>query len=319
MTRSYQIAFASCVLMLLTLVADLGDRSAMAEDADSTFVANLFDARYQIFADTFRESPDTQTRLQLTKEAGKDLNQILQEHLTSDAIVKLLPKLEKVRIVKLDTSFIKIIDAHPKRDTRARALLSFAKYAGNNERLKTCKATLDYLSQQYGHLKFQEGRSYADEADEAKYFYTHLAVGAKAPAMVGEDADGAVFRLDDYRGKVVVLRFWGDWCPACRAMYPYERKLVEKFKNQPFALIGVNSDSLERCKKSQRESDLMWRTVWDGGTTNGPVATVFRVHNWPTIVVIDADGVIKYRAEGLDERKLDRVLERCIQSAMQAT
>ena len=36
-----------------------------------------------------------------------------------------------------------------------------------------------------------------------------------------------------------MLRFWGDWCPACRAMFDYERKLVERYKNQPFALIGI--------------------------------------------------------------------------------
>lgn len=37
------------------------------------------------------------------------------------------------------------------------------------------------------------------------------AVGAMAPDIVGVDLDGAEFKLSDYRGKVVMLDFWGDW------------------------------------------------------------------------------------------------------------
>ena len=36
-------------------------------------------------------------------------------------------------------------------------------------------------------------------------------VGKKAPEIAGEDIDGNAMKLSDYRGKVVVLDFWGDW------------------------------------------------------------------------------------------------------------
>ncbi len=38
-----------------------------------------------------------------------------------------------------------------------------------------------------------------------------LAVGTRAPEIAGEDIDGTAFRLSDYRGKVVLLDFWGNW------------------------------------------------------------------------------------------------------------
>ena len=38
-----------------------------------------------------------------------------------------------------------------------------------------------------------------------------LEVGNLAPEIQGEDLDGVKFKLSDYRGKVVVLDFWGDW------------------------------------------------------------------------------------------------------------
>ena len=44
-----------------------------------------------------------------------------------------------------------------------------------------------------------------------------------APEIEGKDADGDAFKLSDYRGKVVVMTFSGNWCGPCRAMYPDER------------------------------------------------------------------------------------------------
>ncbi len=40
---------------------------------------------------------------------------------------------------------------------------------------------------------------------------TALEIGKEAPDIEGEDIDGVPFRLSDYRGKIVVLDFWGDW------------------------------------------------------------------------------------------------------------
>jgi cytochrome oxidase Cu insertion factor (SCO1/SenC/PrrC family) len=37
------------------------------------------------------------------------------------------------------------------------------------------------------------------------------AVGKRAPEITGEDIDGKKFKLSDYRGKVVLLDFWGNW------------------------------------------------------------------------------------------------------------
>lgn len=36
-------------------------------------------------------------------------------------------------------------------------------------------------------------------------------VGQPAPDVVGDDLDGVPFRLSDFRGKVILLDFWGDW------------------------------------------------------------------------------------------------------------
>jgi hypothetical protein len=85
-------------------------------------------------------------------------------------------------------------------------------------------------------------------------------------------------------------------------MYPHERSLVEEMKDKPFALIGVNSDNIERAKKAIAENNLNWRSFWAGPQgTRGPIPTAWGVRGWPTIVVLDAEMKIQYRGHNGDE------------------
>ena len=78
-------------------------------------------------------------------------------------------------------------------------------------------------------------------------------------------------------------------------MYPHERSLVEEMQGEPFALIGVNSDDLERAKKAVRENNLNWRSFQNSREGAGAISDTWRVQGWPTIVVLDVDFTIHYR------------------------
>src|SRR5437763_12502915 len=79
-------------------------------------------------------------------------------------------------------------------------------------------------------------------------------------------------------------------------MYPHERSLVKQFEGGPFVIIGVNSDDdKDRLKERMNEEKITWRSFWDGGSTNGPIASKWNVHGWPTIYVLDSKGVIRYK------------------------
>ncbi len=66
------------------------------------------------------------------------------------------------------------------------------------------------IAAKYGDEKYG-GRTMAEQARTAIFEIEHLAVGKVAPDIEGEDLDGVKFKLSDYRGKVVLLDFWGDW------------------------------------------------------------------------------------------------------------
>ena len=86
-------------------------------------------------------------------------------------------------------------------------------------------------------------------------------------------------------------------------MYPHERSLVEDYKNRPFAIIGVNSDPAEEVKAIKEKENITWRSFMNG-STSGPISTEWRVTGWPTIYLLDHNGVIReknVRGPDLDE------------------
>lgn len=121
-------------------------------------------------------------------------------------------------------------------------------------------------------------------------------VGDMAPEIEGEDVKGEAFRLSEYRGQVVVLDFWGLWCPHCRTMFPTGRAMVERLAEQPFVWLGVNSDrDREHLKTAMKREQINWRSFWDGGSPSGPIAAAWNVLGWPTIYVLDAQGMIRFK------------------------
>jgi hypothetical protein len=96
-------------------------------------------------------------------------------------------------------------------------------------------------------------------------------------------------------------------------MYPHERSLVKRLAGEPFALLGINSDRDKgQLKQVMLKEEITWRSWFDGGGTSGPIATQWNVHSWPTIYVLDHEGVIRYkgvRGDAMDQA-VDALMEK---------
>jgi len=93
-------------------------------------------------------------------------------------------------------------------------------------------------------------------------------------------------------------------------MIPHERSLVARMKDQPFTILGVNSDSAERYKASIKKNHITWPSFWDGGKTGGPIAKEWAVRAWPGIFIIDAQGII--RNKGSRGKAMDKAVDKLI-------
>jgi peroxiredoxin len=139
---------------------------------------------------------------------------------------------------------------------------------------------------------YPKPKTYGDLARSLLFELNHLVPGKQAPDIEGTDADGKRFRLSDYRGKVVLLTFSADWCGSCIEMYPRERQVVDKFRDQPFALLGVSLDErIESLKKSQASGEITWRCWWDG--VHGPIREAWNSPGAPTFYLLDQNGIIQ--------------------------
>src|SRR5262249_11789421 len=125
------------------------------------------------------------------------------------------------------------------------------------------------LARKYGSEEYGEG-TVKVFVEAALFEMRNLAVGKQAPDIEGEDIDGSRFQLSDYRGKVVMLTFWGNWCGSCRGMVPHERSLVKNLEGRPFVLLGVTCDpDRAGLKEVVKKEEITWRSFWDGDKIGG--------------------------------------------------
>lgn len=116
--------------------------------------------------------------------------------------------------------------------------------------------------------------------------------GFPAPAFELETLNGDVARLEDYRGKVVIVNLWASWCGPCQAEMPALQKISDALADEGLVVLGVNStvqDSEADARAFVAERGLTFPILLD---RDGTVADTYRLRSLPTTFVVDQEGVI---------------------------
>jgi len=158
----------------------------------------------------------------ICKYANKEVNAVKKavqtlasDHATSPAIGKVIPFLagpaQRFGVVKdavyglLD----EVAEKHPDADCKAQALLTRGtlrlQTAQTDEQRKAAEEDLRKVA------TVAKDQDLTTEAKDQLFEIEHLQVGCTAPDIVAKDTDGVAFKLSDYRGKVVLIDFWGFW------------------------------------------------------------------------------------------------------------
>ncbi|MDG3004862.1 peroxiredoxin family protein [Paludisphaera mucosa] len=198
-------------------------------------------------------------------------------------------------------------------DARREVALKLIERTDPESRDREVEGLLERVIAEFADLKWDgDARTLGSIAEGELFAMRNLAVGKVAPEIVGEDHEGRTFRLSDFRGKVVLLTFSGNWCGPCVAYYPQERALIERLKSGAFAAVSVNTDQkVETLREAVARRDVTWRCWWDGPDgTSGPITTRWGVSSFPSAFVLDEAGVIRFkdvRGEEID-RAVDSLL-----------
>jgi len=120
--------------------------------------------------------------------------------------------------------------------------------------------------------------------------------GGMTPTLALRDIDGKPHRLEDYRGKVVLVNFWATWCDPCRAEMPAMNKLRASLAGRPFAVLAVNlAESESRIRRFMEQVPLEFVVLLD---RDSGAAKAWKARVLPVSFVLDAGGRIRYSALG---------------------
>lgn len=140
--------------------------------------------------------------------------------------------------------------------------------------------------------------------------------GDKYRNIVGYDLDGEEHQLFDYKGKVILLDFWGTGCVPCRKQNKEEfPRLMEKYNEEDFVLISYSLDKERKWwEKASKEDKINWINISDLVGMKSENVQKYAVTAIPNSFLIDKNGtVVKsfvgfYEGENSIEREIDKLL-----------
>lgn len=132
-----------------------------------------------------------------------------------------------------------------------------------------------------------------DYSQEQSATSKQVAEGSVAPDFSLVNIEGKEVKLSDYKGKYVVLDFWGSWCGWCIKGMPEMKRMYEKY-NDKIEIIGIACGDKESVWRASVENlALPWVNVRDNerGSKNS-VAGMYEIKGFPTKLIIDPEGKI---------------------------
>ncbi|HMO15227.1 MAG TPA: redoxin domain-containing protein [Pirellulaceae bacterium] len=127
------------------------------------------------------------------------------------------------------------------------------------------------------------------------------------------DVEGRAVALKDFNGKVLIVDFWGTWCPPCREEIPSFIKLKKKYGSDGFDIIGLNNEmtddteeAVQKIKKFMTENDMNYNCA----VSSSEVEDQVDIEGFPTTLFIDRSGKVRLKLVGLHSyEKLESVVD----------
>jgi peroxiredoxin len=126
-----------------------------------------------------------------------------------------------------------------------------------------------------------------------------LAPMAQAPDFTLKNLAGGNLRLNEQRGRVVLVNFWATWCGPCKQEMPHLTRLYDKYRAAGFVLLGVNVDEDPRQAAAvAARLGVSFPVLFDADKT---VSRLYDLQSMPATVLIDRDGRVRYLHRGYRE------------------
>lgn len=134
-----------------------------------------------------------------------------------------------------------------------------------------------------------------------------LNVGDRAPLFTTNDSRDSTFKLEDFKGRKLLIHFWADWCAECRAEFPKLEAAYQKNKEN-FEILAINvAQSEEHVESFVKEFNLTFPMLLD---KNSEIAARYGIRGLPTNYFINRDLKIEKIIIGwVDEKQINQAIK----------
>ena len=132
--------------------------------------------------------------------------------------------------------------------------------------------------------------------------------GDPVPTFGVTMTDNTVLKIEDLRGRIVLINFFATWCPPCKKELPHlEKEIWAKYKDNPrFSLIVIGREhKVEEVRKFKEENKL---TLPMGADPHRDIYKQFATQTIPRNYIIGRDGRILYQSQGFSEEEMGRLI-----------
>ncbi|THF83876.1 TlpA family protein disulfide reductase [Cohnella fermenti] len=137
--------------------------------------------------------------------------------------------------------------------------------------------------------------------------------GSLAPAFELSSIDDSItYKVGGERDKVLIVNFWASWCGPCDLEAPDLQTIHEKYGDQVdlYAVNATKYDTVRGAKDFVKEKEIDFPVMMD---KDGKVGDDYKVFSYPISFIIDKQGVVRERIEGVQplekwEKMLDEVV-----------
>ena len=156
----------------------------------------------------------------------------------------------------------------------------------------------------------KEQARWADEQRWATVKPVHPRRTDPAPPFALRSLDGAQLRLQEMRGKILLLHFYGTWCAPCEVEMPELVRLRQAYPEDVLVMIGIAVNETQG-ERAVREWIERFKITYPQALATPQIASAYWIQGVPITYVIDPEGRIRYRFEGeRDFETLRKAVER---------
>jgi len=173
----------------------------------------------------------------------------------------------------------------------------------------------------HGSLKgMDEAIAVSYKASRQKIAFDDRMEERTAPPWSLMTLHGEPAAMSDYKGKIVVMDFWGSWCGPCRQELPIFQKVYDKYKSKGVVFLGMNweqpqgsaEDRLKRVRDYMAQNKYTFPVVIDH---NRQAVEPYGITGFPTVFIVDKTGQIRFKNVGVADG-IETILQDQIDSLM---